>query len=161
MEGASIQLTFEGGTLVVAGAAPERLAVLPGCRPDPRSGGHRAEARHYRAIVEYLRRQQWPYEDEARAYEPTPWVLRTSRDPFPHQSEALESWWGSGGRGVVVLPTGTGKTHVAVLAIQRAGRPTLVVTPTIDLLNQWYNELILAFEVPVGLLGGRYYDLQP
>ena len=49
-----------------------------------------------------------------------------------------------GARGVVVLPTGTGKTHLANLAIEKAGRPTLVVTPTIDLMNQWYDELTLA-----------------
>jgi superfamily II DNA or RNA helicase len=160
MEHLVLTLAFDRGTLVVSGAAPERLAALPGCRPDPRSGGYRAEARHYRAIVEHVRGQQWTYHDEARAYEPTPWALRTSREPFAHQSEALETWWRKGGRGVVVLPTGTGKTHVAVLAIQRAGRPTLVVTPTIDLLNQWYGELLSAFEVPIGLLGGGYYDLQ-
>ena len=68
---------------------------------------------------------------------------------------------GNGGRGVVVLPTGTGKTHLANMAIERAGRPTLVVTPTIDLMNQWYDELTLSFGVEVGLLGGGYYDIQP
>src|SRR5207237_2933966 len=118
MDDSSIHLAFDGGTLIVSGAAAERLAALPGCRPDPRSGSYRAEARHYRAIVEHMRRQKWAYQDEARAYQPTPWLLRTSRDPFPHQTEALETWWHNGGRGVVVLPTGTGKTHVAVLAIQ-------------------------------------------
>jgi superfamily II DNA or RNA helicase len=161
MEQPTIHLTFDGGTLVVTGAPAERLAELPGCRLDPRSGGYRAEARHYRALVEYLRRHRQPYRDEARAYQPTPWPLGTSRDPFPHQTEALETWWQQGGRGIVVLPTGTGKTHLAVLAIHRAGRPTLVITPTIDLLNQWYDELVLAFNVPVGLLGGGYFDLQP
>jgi superfamily II DNA or RNA helicase len=161
MEGASVHLAFEGGTLVLSGAAPERLAALPGVRPDPRTGVHRAEARHYRAIVERLRQERVAYQDEARAYEPATWPLRTTRDPFPHQTEALEAWWQAGGRGVVVLPTGTGKTHMAVLAIHRAARPALVVTPTIDLLNQWYDELLLAFDVPVGLLGGGYYDLQP
>src|SRR5262249_39509424 len=53
------------------------------------------------------------------------------------------------------------KTFLAVLAIYRAARPALVITPTIDLLNQWYGELRAAFQVPVGLLGGGYYDLQP
>jgi superfamily II DNA or RNA helicase len=155
------QLAFDGGTLVISGLAPENLAALPGCRLDPRSGSHRAEARHYRAIVEYLREHRLAYHDEARAYEPSPWTLRTSRDPFPHQTEALEVWWQTGGRGTVVLPMGTGKTHVAILAIERAGRPALVVTPTIDLLNQWYGELLSAFEVPIGLLGGGHYDIQP
>jgi superfamily II DNA or RNA helicase len=156
-----IQLGFDGGTLVVSGDEADSLATLPGCRLDARSGVHRAEARYYRAIVEHLRQHRVEYQDAARAYGATPWPLRTSRDPFPHQTEALETWWKHGGRGIVVLPTGTGKTHLAVMAINRAARPTLVVTPTIDLLNQWYDELLLAFDVPVGLLGGGYYDLQP
>jgi superfamily II DNA or RNA helicase len=160
MSDAPIRLAFEGGTLVVTGAEPERLAALPYCLFDQRSAVYRAEARHYRALVEHLRRQQVPYKDEARAYQPTPWRLRTSRDPFPHQVEALDTWWSSGGRGVVVLPTGTGKTHLAILAIHKAARPAFIVTPTIDLLNQWYGELLTAFEVPVGLVGGGHYEIQ-
>jgi superfamily II DNA or RNA helicase len=156
-----IQLAFDGGTLVVTGASNERLAALPHVQFDQRAGVHRAEGRHYRALVEHLRRERIAYEDRARAWQPVEWRLRTSRDPFPHQKEALEAWWSAGGRGVVVLPTGTGKTHVAVLAIQKAGRPTLVVTPTLDLLNQWYGELLVAFDVPVGLVGGGTYDFQP
>jgi superfamily II DNA or RNA helicase len=158
-----IRLTFDGGTLLVCGADPERRAALPGCRTDPRTGAVRAEARCYRALVEHLRRNGTAYQDYARSYQPVDWALRSTRDPFPHQAEALEAWWqgGRGGRGVVVLPTGTGKTHLAILAIHRAARPALVVTPTLDLLNQWYNELMLAFDGPVGLLGGGYYELQP
>jgi superfamily II DNA or RNA helicase len=154
-------LKFEGGTLVVTGPDPIRLATLPHCRPDPRSGELRAEAFHYRTLVEYLRKENIPYDDKARQYQPSPWLLQTSRDPFPHQSEALSVWWNAGGRGVVVLPTGTGKTFLAVLAIQRAGRPTLVITPTIDLLNQWYAELLVAFGGTPGLIGGGHYDIQP
>jgi superfamily II DNA or RNA helicase len=156
-----IHLAFEGGTLVLTGAAPERLAALPHCQHDPRSGVFRAEAVYYRAVVEYLRRERIAYEDHARAYQPTPWPLRTSRDPFPHQTEALDAWWSAGARGIVVLPTGTGKTFLAVLAIHKAARPALVVTPTIDLLNQWYGELLVAFDVPVGLIGGGHYEIQP
>jgi len=53
MEVNSIRLAYDGGTLLVAGAAAADLAALPGCRLDPRSGSCRAEARHYRALVEY------------------------------------------------------------------------------------------------------------
>jgi hypothetical protein len=161
MDHPTIHLAFDGGTLVVAGPEPERLAALPYCRFDARTDVYRAEAIHYRALVEHLRREQIPYKDEARAYQPTAWPLRTSRDPFPHQTEALHTWWNASGRGVVVLPTGTGKTFLAILAINKTGRPALVVTPTIDLLNQWYGELLVAFDAPVGLLGGGYYDIQP
>jgi superfamily II DNA or RNA helicase len=156
-----VHLAFDGGTLVVTGATPERLAALPHLRHDPRTGDFRAEARYYRPLVEHLRENKLVYKDEARAFGPTSWPLRVRREPFPHQTEAVEAWWQERARGVVVLPTGTGKTHVAVLAIHKVGRPTFVVTPTIDLLNQWYGELLAAFGGPVGLLGGGYYDLQP
>jgi superfamily II DNA or RNA helicase len=161
MEPASIVLMFDAGTLVVSGAPAERLLALPGIRHDPRLDSYRAEARLYRPIVEHLRRNHVEYKDEARAFGPTPWPLRTSRDPFPHQTEALQAWIKQGSRGVVVLPTGTGKTHLAILAIHRTARPALVMTPTIDLLNQWYGELMVAFGGPIGLLGGGYYDFQP
>lgn len=161
MDETPIHLAFEGGTLVVTGATPERLAALPYCQLDARTGVYRAEAHHYRALVEHLRQQRLAYKDEARTYQPSPWPLRISRDPFPHQTEAVDVWWKSGGRGVVVLPTGTGKTHVAILAIHQTGRPALVVTPTIDLLNQWYGELRVAFDVEVGLMGGGSYEIQP
>jgi superfamily II DNA or RNA helicase len=161
MDEAIIVLKFDGGTLVVTGADQERLATLPGCQFDPRTNSFRAEGRCYRAIVEHLRQQQVAYRDEARGYQPSPWTLKARRDPLPHQTEALNIWWKERAAGVVVLPTGTGKTHLAILAIERAGRPTIVVTPTIDLLNQWYDELALAFTVPVGLLGGGYHELLP
>jgi superfamily II DNA or RNA helicase len=155
-----LHLAFDGGTLVLSGDS-ELLARLPNVQFDPRANRHRAEGRHYRALVEQLRKEKVDYKDDARGYEPTEWTLRATRDPFPHQTEALDTWWSQGGRGVVVLPTGTGKTFLAVLAIARAGRPTMVVTPTIDLLNQWYAELTQAFGTEVGLLGGGYYDFQP
>jgi superfamily II DNA or RNA helicase len=158
---APIHLAFEGGTVVVSGAPSEFLAALPHCQHDARTGVYRAEARHYRALVEHLRQHKIAYKDQARDWQATPWRLRTSRDPFPHQVEALDTWWKTGGRGIVVLPTGTGKTHLAVLAIQKTQRPALIVTPTIDLLNQWYAELLVAFDAPVGLLGGGHYELQP
>lgn len=156
-----IHLEFDGGTLIVSGGTPEILNELPGCRADTRTETLRAPAREYRAIVEHIRARQINYKDNARQYQPCAWTLHTSRTPFPHQTEALETWWRNQGRGVVVLPTGTGKTFMAVLAIQRAGRPALVVTPTLDLLNQWYNELTIAFGTSVGLLGGGYHEIEP
>lgn len=154
----SLHLTFDAGTIVIRGEDAEHL---PHAALDPRIGAYRAEGRNYRAIVEHLRGHQIPYRDEARTYSPVAWKLTSQRKPYRHQSEALEAWWKQQGAGVVVLPTGTGKTHVALLAIERAARPALVVTPTIDLLNQWHGELVLAFGEPVGLMGGGAYDLQP
>lgn len=157
-----IQIDYDGGTLVVSGAPTESLLALPHCRVDPRVEGVRAEGRHYRSLVEHLWKNKIPFEDQARAWQKDKiaWTFKRERQPFPHQAEALETWWKTGGRGLVALPTGTGKTFLAILAIQRAGKPALVVTPTIDLLHQWYNELVNYLGEPVGLLGGGYHDFQ-
>jgi hypothetical protein len=132
-----LRLSFEGGTVLIEGLPEGDSRGIPGLKFDPRRAGvYRAEAIGYRAIVEHLRRQKIAYTDAARGYEKAPWPIRVAKEAFPHQREGLEAWWDAGGRGVVVLPTGTGKTHLANLCINRAERPTLVVTPTIDLLNQ-------------------------
>jgi superfamily II DNA or RNA helicase len=157
-----LRLLFDAGTLIVEGLDPEQEPGLPGVKYDFRTRQFRAEAIWYRTVVEHLRKHKKRYTDDARAYEPSVWRLQVTKEPFPHQLEGLRAWWEkAGGRGVVVLPTGTGKTHLASLAIERAGRPTLVITPTIDLMNQWYDELTLSFGVDVGLIGGGYYEVQP
>jgi superfamily II DNA or RNA helicase len=156
-----LRLVFDAGTLIVEGPREDEDISLPGVRYDFRTKQFRAEAIWYRTIVEHLRRQKQAYQDDARAYDPAAWKLQVAKQAFPHQIEGLKAWYDSGSRGVVVLPTGTGKTHLANMAIERAGRPTLIITPTIDLMNQWYDELVLSFGTEVGLLGGGYYDIQP
>jgi superfamily II DNA or RNA helicase len=159
--GGPLRLRFEGGTILVEGLGDAEAAGFPGVKPDPRAGAHRAQAIWYRTIVEFCKASTIPFVDEARQYVKTPWPMRVTKEPFPHQREGLEAWWGGRGRGVVVLPTGTGKTHLASMAIERAQRPSLVVTPTIDLLNQWYDELALCFGTDVGLIGGGSYEPKP
>lgn len=156
-------LGFEEGTIVVEGLPEHDSRGIPGLQFDPRRRGiYRAPAIWYREIVQHLREHGIPYDDRARDYQgKTPWAIRVDKPAFPHQTEALEAWSSGGMRGVVVLPTGTGKTHMANLAINAAQRPTLVVTPTIDLMNQWFDELTLCFDVEVGLLGGGYYEIKP
>jgi len=156
-----LRLTFDGGTIVVTGGSEEDRGALPGVAHDPRTKTQRAEGRHYRMIVEYLINHKIAYEDAAREYQAATWTLNSSRTPFPHQTEAVDTWWKSKARGVVVLPTGTGKTFMAMLAIQKAARPAIVVTPTIDLLHQWHAELSQAFGTKVGMMGGGDYDIQP
>ncbi|GIW89212.1 MAG: helicase [Isosphaeraceae bacterium] len=156
-----VRLRFDAGTILVEDLAPDRDLGLPGLQFDPRIKALRAEALWYRPLVEELRRCQIRYTDNARAYQPTAWSIRIDKTAFPHQQEALDQWWAAGGRGIVVLPTGTGKTHLANLAIEKAGRPTLVITPTIDLMNQWFDELSLCFETDVGMLGGGSNEIQP
>jgi superfamily II DNA or RNA helicase len=160
----AVRLVFDEGTLLVEGLPEGEAHGLPGVEYDHRIRQFRAEAIFYRSLVQHLRAQKIPYIDDARDYPTsTKWSIRVAKKAFPHQVEGLQAWWDGGrlGRGVVVLPTGTGKTHLANLAIEAAARPTLVVTPTIDLMNQWFDELTLAFASEVGLIGGGYYDVKP
>lgn len=56
--------------------------------------------------------------------------------PRPYQAEAIRRAW-SAGRGVIVAPTGAGKTEIALGLIGRGGVSTLVLVHTRDLLEQW------------------------
>ena len=69
--------------------------------------------------------------ERAREYGELDEGLRVRREPRPFQSEALAAWRRARGQGVVVLPTGAGKTCVAQLAIDAGRRHTLVVAPTL------------------------------
>ena len=86
-----------------------------------------------------------------------PFAPSLALEPRAYQREALRNWLGNGGRGVVVLPTGAGKTVVAFMALEQVPVRTLVVVPTIDLLQQWRVGLIEKAGVPaeqVGVVGG-------
>ena len=87
--------------------------------------------------------------------------LRLVVQPRPYQRDAVRRWLEAEGRGVVVLPTGAGKTIVAMMAMEAVGARTLVVVPTIELLRQWRTGLTEKLGVPaesVGVIGGGEYD---
>ena len=75
----------------------------------------------------------------------------------PYQRDAIRNWLRLDGRGVVVLPTGAGKTVVAFQALAEVPVRALVIVPTIELLRQWRAGLIEKAGVPedqVGVVGG-------
>ena len=155
-----LTLSFRSGTLELSGAdkhdrMPEALAW------DARSGVFRAPALSYADVVLSLRKQGLAYEDRARAYPELGQGLLVRREPRPFQVEALAAWEKARGRGVVVLPTGAGKSHVALLAIDARRRAALVVAPTLDLVRQWYDLLRRSFGTDVGIVGGGSHDVQP
>lgn len=150
---------FDRGTLVLEDFPPERIP--DGFVFDERIRRWRGLARRYHDVVMDLHRDGVPYLDEARAYEPLARPHHTTRSPRPYQADAVDAWWKRGRRGVVVLPTGAGKSYVAELCIARADRSTLVVAPTLDLVGQWYDGLRRAFGDPVGVLGGGLHEVHP
>jgi superfamily II DNA or RNA helicase len=149
----TVELAFVAGTIELRGL-PRTTELSPACRWDPRSACQRAPALAYAEIVLALRREGIAYEDKARAYGELEAHLVVQREPRPFQTEALAAFRKASGRGVVVLPTGAGKSHVGVLAIADRRRSTLVVAPTLDLVRQWYDLLRTSFATEVGIVGG-------
>lgn len=75
-----------------------------------------------------------------------------------YQREALDRWVKNGYRGVVALPTGSGKTLVAIAAIAETRERTLVVVITKDHVKQWYEEILKASDIPPELIGFYYSE---
>jgi superfamily II DNA or RNA helicase len=140
---------FDGGTLVLEGLDQDAAVARPF---DWVNAKWRCPAVHYRLVAPWLRRQG--IRNRVPRWRDLALTLHDEREPHTYQAEALRAWqdalcWGS-----VVLPTGAGKTFLALRAIAACAVSTLVVVPTLDLLHQWYARLEDAFETAIGVWYG-------
>ena len=134
-------LSYRLGLAIVRGVAavdaPAWLSHDP--RLDALVGpGHRlSELRAWAAAAEVPELGDRPDELDVPILNP--------RTPRPYQREAVDRWHDSGRRGTVILPTGAGKTLVALLAIEALGSGACIVAPTRALVAQWFTQLADAF----------------
>lgn len=153
-----LKLKFESGTLILEGA-DENVSVPKAFVWDTRTKHFRAPAYKYREIFTELYQSEIEFEDLAKNYADFDFKQKFHIAPRPYQTESIEAWQANKRNGVVVLPTGAGKTHVATMAIEICKRQTLVVVPTLDLMNQWYELLTSTFNAEIGLIGGGFYEI--
>ncbi|MCA9491715.1 MAG: DEAD/DEAH box helicase family protein [Myxococcales bacterium] len=143
-------LTWDHGTWVVEPADPAIAERLPCVMWDPRTRCHRAPAWRYGELSALLGCAG----------------VDTSAEPRPgpelrsYQQRALDAWVDAGRRGVVVLPTGGGKTRTAVAAITRSGLSALCVVPTRVLIEPWRRALLDGGVPSVGQLADGVKDVQ-
>ena len=79
----------------------------------------------------------------------------------PYQQAALSAWELGDHRGIVALPTGSGKTRVALAAIKLTRLGALCLVPTRVLLDQWLREIRAVYQDPVGCYGDGVHEVAP
>src|SRR3972149_4362598 len=149
-----MELSFNRGTILVRGDVR-----IPNSTWDERSKTFRAMALHYRDITDYLKNSGICYSDNVLDLLPCP-ELQSSITLRDYQKQSLDAWILNSKRGVIVLPTGSGKTVIGINAISLLNTPTIVVVPTLDLLDQWRSRLKKEFKVDVGMLGGGEQEIK-
>jgi superfamily II DNA or RNA helicase len=133
---------------------------LPHSVWDRSLGSYSTLGLYYLESLEYLKVSSIQFKNEVMDPPPCP-SLRANLIPRGYQLEALDAWEQAGRRGVVVLPTGAGKTHIGMLVIEEVNQPALVVVPTIDLMEQWRRKLASSFSIEVGEYGGGENIIAP
>jgi superfamily II DNA or RNA helicase len=157
-----VTLSFDRGTLLLRGKPASSSHLSDVWKWDPRIAAWRCFPIHYqyarellgqtfglglRDLVKPPPRVAWPKADLP--------ALRSE------QEAALAAWEQAGSRGVVVMPTGTGKTEVALAAMARAKVATLVVAPVRDLMHQWHQRILRRLGYDAGLVGDSCFNIQP
>jgi superfamily II DNA or RNA helicase len=89
-------------------------------------------------------------------WQPLALKLYDTRELHEYQIQALDAWKQARGRGSVVLPTGAGKSLVAIHGILHVNSSTAVIVPTMSLVYQWYALLTNALQTEIGV----YYSAE-
>jgi superfamily II DNA or RNA helicase len=143
-------ISYDKGSLLVRGEAK-----VPYSTWDDRIRGFRAQALYYKEIVEFLKKSELSeVKDNVEELPPCPDLRCRTITMRAYQKRALDSWDKAGRRGVIVLPTGAGKTVIAMKAIEQVNRPTIIIVPTLDLLEQWRRRIEEELSIAVGVYGG-------
>jgi superfamily II DNA or RNA helicase len=156
-----MKLQFDRGTILLTDPpAALDLAGAPGVLWDPRVHAHRAPASSYHALKRWLVTGGIRFMDITRPATPTPDAW-SQVDLRTYQEAALSAWELGQRRGVVALPTGSGKTRVALAAMERTRLGALCLVPTRVLLEQWLREIRAVYQGAVGCYGDGVRQLAP
>lgn len=157
-------LSFERGTLTLVGIPTGRLNNL--CAPivwafDPRAGVSRCDAIHYQAVCAGFATHGIACQDDVPEWVEVRWRAAEIHELRPEQKEAVAAWLTAGQRGCVIMPTGTGKTEVALAIMQQTKVSTLVVSPVRDLMYQWHRRILRSLAYDAGIIGDHVFRVQP
>ena len=141
-----IRLSYDKGQVIAHGGEVPYSRMLG-------EGVYSAPAFRYRDIVDHLKLAGVPFEDMVYGGLEFKGV-KSSLKLRDYQQKSLDAWENSGRSGVVVLPTGAGKTVLALKAVEQLGVSALIVVPTLVLVEQWRSRIEEEFGINVGMVGG-------
>ena len=127
---------------------------------DARASVWRCDALHYADVRQDLDDRCFGFDDRVRVPDAVAWPNVQLHSLRPEQHQAVEAW-SKTGRGVVVMPTGTGKTEVAMSIMAEAAVATLIVAPIRDLMYQWHRRIDKGLGYNAGVLGDGSHDIKP
>ncbi len=153
------ELTYDRGTLVVH--APQTRCPLPHFIWDVRTESWRAPAWRYPTVTRALSETHDRLNDRVLEVVDLQLVTKELHTLREDQREALARWRGADGRGLIVMPTGTGKTEVALTAMADCRTAALIVSPIRDLMYQWHRRIQKAFGNDAGILGDGRHEVRP
>jgi len=147
-----VSISWDRGTLLLRCRERFDLGLLPGALWDARVGRFRVPAWRHGELLRALAARGLRVDDRAipDLERPLRWSAPSLR---PYQAAAVATWEAAGRRGLVVLPTGAGKTRVAMAAMANCGLRTLCLVPTRVLMEQWIRALRERYPGAVGRFG--------
>ncbi len=158
-----VPLRFDAGTLLLKGAGKTNPNEATGGIPwqwDPRVAAWRCDARHYPDLAPAILAGNLPLDDQVPAWQPIHWPQVNVRQLRPEQIKAVSAWLAAR-RGCVIMPTGTGKTEVALEIMRQTAVSTLVVAPVRDLMYQWHRRILESLGYDAGIVGDNTFRVQP
>jgi superfamily II DNA or RNA helicase len=143
-------LSYDKGSILIRSEAK-----VPYSSWDDRVRAFRAQGLYYNEIITFLKRSELSaIKDSVEDHPPCPELKCMGIRMRAYQKRALDSWDKAGRRGVIVLPTGAGKTVIGMKAMQLVNQSTVVIVPTLDLLEQWKRRVQEELGIEVGVYGG-------
>ncbi len=158
----SARLAFSRGTLILEGISQAEIARLFGPIGwvwDRRVHGWRCDAIEYVEVLGRLREANYQVEDQVPQWKAIAWP-KIALHSLREDQQAAVAAWKTTGRGVIVMPTGTGKTEVALTAMAETGTSTLVVAPVRDLMYQWHRRILAGLGYDAGIIGDNIFRVR-
>ena len=119
-----------------------------------------APAIFYRKTITLFKEKNIKLIDKASNFTKLDLKIYTDYEVRDYQEEALKLWKENSYLGTIVSPTGSGKSLLALKAMETIRGSSFIVLPTIDLMNQWYDLLTDNFRIPIGVLGGGHHEIK-